>query len=158
VEVRPTAAWLRENIAEYDHIFYSGHGHANGLVLVDNEGREEVLTALQISAFPALARQPSILLSACDSANEIGSASADFFSVASCLIRIGSRYVLGTLWLVRDEAAARFSRAFYADFVLTNDPPRSFRAAVDSVRAAADGATPPPPVRDWGAFIVLSTA
>jgi hypothetical protein len=157
LEGRPTASWLRENLAKYDHIFYSGHGHADGLVLVDEGGREEVLTVLEISGFPSLSVRPVLVLSACESAQEGGVATTELFSVASCLIRIGAGCVVGTLWRVRDKVASDFSRSFYSEFPRNHDALRALRVATVALRTPCPPSSNPHPV-DWGAFIALQGA
>jgi hypothetical protein len=157
LEGRPTGDWLRANLAQYDHVFYSGHGHADGLVLVDEHGREKVLTALEISGFPALTARPAVVLSACESAHEDGVATTELFSVASCLIRIGAGCVVGTLWLVRDRVAADFSRSFYRELPKTHDPIQALRVAIIALRIPSPSKTKLHAV-DWGAFIALEGA
>ena len=151
IENRPTRDWLGSNLANWDHVFYSGHGHVDGLLIVDDEGHEASLSAAEILGFSALSRSPTFLLNACESAYESGASTAEFFSVSSCLLRIGARAVIGALWLVRDVVAGEFSRAFYAALQPTPDPFSAFRAALDAIRSSSSNG-----LIDWGAYVALA--
>jgi hypothetical protein len=120
LEQRPTPEWMQEHLHEFDLIFYAGHGKAGGdhepeLVLVDEAGRMKSLRLLDLLSAKALDRKPLVLLSACETAHEGMSSPGEQFSLASGFLRLGAHSVVGTLWVVNDKVAAKYSGKLCAE-------------------------------------------
>ncbi len=169
LQERPTPEWLRTHARAFDHIFYAGHGLAahpagpGGLVVSDAEGAETLWTSEDVLVTPELQSAPLVFLSACETARDaLVSTGTDLFSFASCLLRIGSGFVLGALWTVRDDHAHLFTNAFYDGLMDTWDPAEAFCRAVrglrDHVASSQTGRTPssgqPAAIIDWACFML----
>ena len=146
---RPTPEWVQENLHNYDFLVYSGHGSSSGmlepiLLLVDDAGKAKPLRLFDVLSAPALLRAPIILLSACETAREESTGFDDQHSVASALLRIGARHVLGTLWVADDETAATFSEKFCLELIGGTAPDAAFINAVQVL----DRSTP----EKWATF------
>lgn len=145
---RPTPEWLTGHMNEYDHIFYAGHGLAQsnagpgGLILSDAEGVEKIWTSADVLVTSELHAAPLVYLSACETARDVlANTGTDLFSFASCLLRIGSGFVVGAIWTVRDDSAHVFTKGFYDGLTSTHDPAEAFCLAIQHLKSYL--ATPP---------------
>jgi len=138
MEESPTRAWCRGHLQEFDHVFYSGHGvrsssRGPGLVLPDG-----IFSTDDVLVTPELIARPTIVLSACETAQPQDYAGPEIFSFAACLLRIGARVVVGTLWPVVDRISETFSDQYYEALQRQPEPLSAFRAAVARLRAETD--------------------
>ncbi|HLV89421.1 MAG TPA: CHAT domain-containing protein [Candidatus Sulfotelmatobacter sp.] len=133
----PTLEQLRYHLPSCEYFFYSGHGTRrggqSGLVLVDENGHEKLLGQEDILAMPALRRRPMIMLSACETASS-GSLSAELFDVSSTFLRIGARFVIGTLWVVVEDCAKAFTAEFHSALASGNNPSSAFGMALRALK------------------------
>jgi CHAT domain-containing protein len=70
-----------------------------------------------------------VVLSACDTASGTVNGTAGFVSLAGGFLAAGARTIIGTLWDVEDESAARLMAAFHRQFAARGDPVLALRAA-----------------------------
>ena len=163
LDASPTPRRVTELMAERDHFFYSGHGTRSGgqsgLVLVNVEGVETLLSEDEILSMPALRQRPLIVLSACETARgEQGS--SELFDVASCFLRVGARYVIGSLWVVRGDCAMAFTASFYKQMGTGMFPNRAYGEAIRDLRrylashATTSGVPLDHPIH-WAPFLAL---
>jgi CHAT domain len=134
LEQPPTREWLREQISEFAHVFYTGHGVGaegvdTGLILSGGDGSSR-LSNEDVLGMREMKLRPLVLLSACETAREAGG-SMELFSFASTLIRSGAGFVIGTMWSVTDECSYKFTLAFYRSLVSPTPAPEAF---CDSLR------------------------
>ena len=134
----PTPARVADLMSDKEHFFYSGHGTRAGgqsaLVLVGEDGNEKLFSEDEILSMPALRHRPLIVLSACETARgEQGS--SELFDVASCFLRIGARYVIGSLWVVVGDCATAFTASFYEALKKKAFPNEAFGLAVRELRS-----------------------
>lgn len=163
LDTNPTPDRVSELLADKDHFFYSGHGTRSrgqsGLVLVSDEGKEVLLSEDEILAMPALRTKPLIVLSACETArSEQGS--SELFDVASCFLRIGARYVVGSLWVVRSDYATAFTASFYKRLATGVLPNQAYGESIRELlrfqpEGSASNAIPPDHPIYWAPFIGL---
>lgn len=163
LDASPTPSRVAELMAERDHLFYSGHGTRSGgqsgLVLVNDEGVETLLSEDEILSMPALRQRPLIVLSACETARgEQGS--SELFDVASCFLRVGARYVIGSLWVVRGDCATAFTASFYKQIGTGVFPNQAYGEAIRELRkylASQSTASEVPPDHPiyWAPFLAL---
>jgi CHAT domain-containing protein len=163
LDTNPTPTRVAELLADKDHFFYSGHGTRSrgqsGLVLVGDDGKEVLLSEDEILSMPALRTKPLIVLSACETArSEQGS--SELFDVASCFLRIGARYVVGSLWVVRGDFATAFTASFYRQLAAGVLPSRAYGDSIRELlrfQPAGSGANAIPPDHPiyWAPFIAL---
>jgi hypothetical protein len=163
LDIGPTPMRVAELLAGRDHFFYSGHGTRSGgqsgLVLVDDVGAEALLSEDEILSMPALRSRPLIVLSACETARgEQGS--SELFDVASCFLRVGARYVIGSLWVVRSDCATAFTASFYKQMSAGAFPNRAYGEAVRELRKSRAVQTTASPVAPdhpifWAPFLAL---
>jgi CHAT domain len=159
----PTPTQVAKLMEDKDHFFYTGHGTRrdtqSGLVLVTDDGTEALLAEDEILSMPALRKKPVVVLSACETArSEQGS--SELFDVASCFLRVGARYVLGSLWVVRGDYATAFSESFYKHLLSGASPNRAYGQAIRALlkfRSADAGkyAVPPDHPIYWSPFVAL---
>lgn len=163
LDSNPTPERIAELLPEQDHFFYSGHGtraHGqSGLIVVNEEGTETLLSEDEILSMPALRRRPLIVLSACETARgEQGS--SEMFDVASCFLRVGARYVIGSLWVVRSDCATVFTASFYKQIQNGSLPNQAYGEAIRDLRKslASRGSTSDVPLDHpihWAPFLAL---
>jgi CHAT domain-containing protein len=162
-DASPTPRRVAELMAEKDHFFYSGHGTRSGgqsgLVFVNDEGVETLLSEDEILSMAALRQRPLIVLSACETARgEQGS--SEMFDVASCFLRVGARYVIGSLWVVRGDCATVFTASFYKQMGTGMFPNRAYGEATRDLRkylasrATTSGVPLDHPIH-WAPFLAL---
>jgi CHAT domain-containing protein len=163
LDANPTPRRVTELMAEGDHFFYSGHGTRSGgqsgLVFVNDEAVETLLSEDEILSMPALRQRPLIVLSACETARgEQGS--SELFDVASCFLRVGARYVIGSLWVVRGDCATVFTASFYKQMSTGMFPNRAYGEAIRDLRrylasnATTSGVPLDHPIH-WAPFLAL---
>lgn len=163
LDASPTPRRVAELMAEKDHFFYSGHGTRSGgqsgLVFVSDEGVATLLSEDEILSMAALRERPLIVLSACETAGgEQGS--SEMFDVASCFLRIGARYVIGSLWVVRGDCATVFTASFYKQMGAGMFPNRAYGEATRDLRkylasrATTSGVPLDHPIH-WAPFVAL---
>lgn len=137
VESAPTPERLAEFIPGADHFFYSGHGarlaDQSGLVVVDDDGNPTMFSENDILAMHVLRSRPIVVLSACETAMG-GHGSSELFDTASSFLRIGARFVVGSLWLVTEDCATKFTAAFYEALALGEAPSKALGSAVRATR------------------------
>jgi tetratricopeptide (TPR) repeat protein len=159
----PTPARLSKLLPQVDHLFYSGHGvrrpEESGLVLVGDDGKVGMLSEDDILAMHALRRRPLIVLSACETAMG-GEGSSEIFDVASCFLRVGARFVAGSLWLVVEDCAATFTAEFYARLAHSESPSFAFGAAVRALKqkrrdTSSTRLVPPDHPIYWAPFMAM---
>jgi CHAT domain-containing protein len=116
LERAPTPQRLAELLPWTEHFFYSGHGvrraEGSGLVVVDENGEPTILAEDDILSMHAFRSRPSVVLSACETAMG-GHGSSELFDTASSFLRVGARFVVGTLWVVVEDCATTFTAEFY---------------------------------------------
>jgi hypothetical protein len=163
LDAAPTPQRVSLQLPHCDHFFYSGHGTRragqSGLVLVDDNGNARLFSEDDVLVMPALRRQPLIVLSACETATG-GHASAELFDVASSFLRIGARFVVGSLWVVVDDCAKAFTTEFYSALERTKSPSSAFGTALMNMKkyrsaATSSGRVPPDHPIYWAPFIAL---
>jgi hypothetical protein len=137
IESAPTPERLAEFVPGADHFFYSGHGalraDQSGLVVVDDNGEPTMLTENDILSMHVLRGRPIVVLSACETAMG-GHGSSELFDTASSFLRVGARFVVGSLWLVTEDCAARFTAEFYESLAAGESPSNAFGKAVRATR------------------------
>ncbi len=163
LNVVPTSTRVAELMTKTDHFFYSGHGTRSGgqsgLVLVNDNGAAALLSEDEILSMPALRQRPLIVLSACETARgEQGS--SELFDVASCFLRVGARYVIGSLWVVRGDCATAFTASFYRQMATGMFPNRAYGEAIRDLRKylASQSTTSRVPLDHpihWAPFLAL---
>jgi CHAT domain-containing protein len=129
----PTVERVASLLPESDHFFYSGHGVGrfgdSGLVLAGVDGSESRLTEHDLLSMRALSRRPLVVLSACETAMG-GHGASELFDVASSF----ARFVVGSLWIVVDADAAKFTDELYQALAKGNSPSRAFGVAVRALK------------------------
>ena len=159
----PTPTCISKLLPQTDHFFYSGHGvrrpGESGLVLVGDDGKPSTLSEDDILSMHALRRRPLVVLSACETAMG-GYGSSETFDVASSLLRVGARFVVGSLWLVVEDCAKTFTAEFYERIAQGEFPSFAFGAAVRALkqnRHDESSARPVPPDHAiyWAPFMAL---
>lgn len=149
---RPTPALTIELLAAHQHLFFTGHGGAEGLAslqMFDDHGAARDLTALDLfEAGIASGRQ--FVLSACETATQPVPDLHEPVSLVAFLLRLGAEWVVSTAWIVKEDVAAAFSQSFYAELVKHGwDPALAFREAVVEIRRAH------PRSSDWAPFMLF---
>lgn len=133
----PTPGCLSKLLPHTDHFLYSGHGVqravASGLVLVGDDGKCSLLSEYDILSMHTLRRRPVVVLSACETAMG-GQGSSELFDVASSFLRVGARFVVGSLWLVVEDCATTFTAEFYSRLAQGDFPGYAFGAAVRALK------------------------
>jgi len=137
LDIAPTPQQISSMLPGCDHFFYSGHGvrisGQSGLILVDDEGGEKLWADDDVLATAALRSRPTIVLSACETAT--GSvASSELFDLTSSFLRIGARFVVGSLWVVVEDCAQAFTAEFYAALNGDTTPSAAFGIALRKLR------------------------
>jgi hypothetical protein len=159
----PTPLCLSKLLPQTDHFFYSGHGvrgsRESGLVLVGDDGKYSLLSEDDILSMHALRQRPIVVLSACETAMG-GHGSSELFDVASCFLRVGARFVVGSLWVVVEDCATTFTAEFYRRLTQGEAPGYAFGAAVRTLKQtrhseSSVSAVPPDHVIYWAPFMVL---
>ena len=159
----PTPACLSRLLPQTDHFFYAGHGFRgpgeSGLVLVGDDGSSSVLSEDDILSMHALRKRPLVVLSACETAMG-GYGSSELFDVASCFLRIGARFVVGSLWLVVEDCAKTFTSEFYERLAQGEFPSFAFGAAVRALKQkrhseSSKQSVPPNHPIYWAPFMAL---
>jgi CHAT domain-containing protein len=89
-----------------------------------------------------------------------GYGSSETFDVASSLLRVGARFVVGSLWLVVEDCAKTFTAEFYERIAQGEFPSFAFGAAVRALkqnRHDESSARPVPPDHAiyWAPFMAL---
>jgi CHAT domain-containing protein len=92
-----------------------------------------MLSEDDILSMHALRQRPLIVLSACETAMG-GDGSSELFDVASCFLRVGARFVAGSLWLVVEDCATTFTAEFYERLAQGDSPSFAFVAAVRALK------------------------
>jgi CHAT domain-containing protein len=137
VESAPTPERLAEFMPGADHFFYSGHGarraDQSGLVVVNTDGEPTMFSENDILSMHVLRSRPIIVLSACETAMG-GHGSSELFDTASSFLRIGARFVVGSLWLVIEDCATKFTAEFYEALASGENPTNAFGRAVRATR------------------------
>jgi hypothetical protein len=159
----PTPSCLSKLLPHTDHFFYSGHGvrrpGKSGLVLVGVDGKSSLLAEDEILSMHALRRRPLVVLSACETAMG-GHGSSELFDVASSFLRVGARFVVGSLWVVVEDCATAFTAEFYRRLTQGESPGYAFGAAVLALKQkrhseSAVRAVPPGHPIYWAPFMAL---
>ena len=159
----PTPACLSKLLPHTDHFFYSGHGvrrpGESGLVLVGDDGKSTLLSEEDILSMHALRHRPLVVLSACETAMG-GHGSSELFDVASCFLRVGARFVVGSLWVVVEDCATTFTAEFYRRLTQGESPGYAFGAAVRTLKQTRHSessvrAVPPDHAIYWAPFMAL---
>jgi hypothetical protein len=137
IENAPTPKRLAEFIPGADHFFYSGHGarrtDESGLVVVDSSGEPTMFSENDILSMHVLRGRPIVVLSACETAMG-GHGSAELFDTATSFLRVGSRFVVGSLWLVIEDCATKFTAEFYGALASGESPSKALGSAVRATR------------------------
>jgi len=159
----PTPSCLSKLLPHTDHFFYSGHGvrrpGKSGLVLVGVDGKSSLLAEDEILSMHALRRRPLVVLSACETAMG-GHGSSELFDIASSFLRVGARFVVGSLWVVVEDCATAFTAEFYRRLTQGESPGYAFGAAVLALKQkrhseSAVRAVPPGHPIYWAPFMAL---
>jgi CHAT domain-containing protein len=163
LDVLPTPSRIAELMPDTEHFFYSGHGTRkggqSGLVLVDEDGRRSLLSEDEVLSMRALHHRPVVVLSACDTASgEQGS--SELFDLASCFLRIGAKFVIGSLWVVVEDCATAFTANLYGALRDGTQPNWAFGLALRELRRhrSARTTTSKVPLDHpiyWAAFLAL---
>lgn len=126
---------------------------------MNDDGAATLLSEDEILSMPALRQRPLIVLSACETARgEQGS--SELFDVASCFLRVGARYVIGSLWVVRGDCATAFTASFYEQMGTGVFPNRAYGEAIRELRkylanqSTASEVSPDHPIY-WAPFLAL---
>jgi hypothetical protein len=163
IESAPTPECLAEVIPGADHFFYSGHGarHSNGsgLVVVDSNGESAMFSERDILSMHVLRGRPVVVLSACETAMG-GHGSSELFDIASSFLRVGARFVVGSLWLVVEDCATKFTAAFYGALASGENPSKALGIAVRATRryrstVPSNRAIPPDHPIYWAPFMAI---
>jgi hypothetical protein len=137
VESAPTPERLAEFMPGADHFFYSGHGarraDQSGLVVVNTDGEPTMFSENDILSMHVLRGRPIVVLSACETAMG-GHGSSELFDTASSFLRVGARFVVGSLWLVIEDCATKFTAEFYEALASGENPTNAFGRAVRATR------------------------
>jgi CHAT domain-containing protein len=137
VDGAPTPERLAELLPRVDHFFYSGHGvrraDQSGLIVVNDNGEPTMLSEDDILSMHVFRGRPTVVLSACETAMG-GHGSSELFDTASSFLRVGARFVVGSLWLVVEDCATRFTAEFYKALASDKTPSRAFGAAMRATR------------------------
>lgn len=105
----------------------------SGLVLAGVDGSESRLTEHDVLSMRALSRRALLILSTCET--EMGGHGAsELFDVASSFLRIVARFVVGSLWIVVDADATKFTDELYQALAKGNSPSRAFGVAVRALK------------------------
>lgn len=159
----PTPACLSRLLPHTGHFFYSGHGvrrpGESGLVLVDDNGKSSTLSEDDILSMHALRQRPLVVLSACETAMG-GDGSSELFDVASCFLRVGARFVAGSLWVVVEDCATIFTAEFYGRLSQGDSPSFAHGAAVRALKQkrhseSSTRLVPPDHPIYWAPFMAL---
>jgi hypothetical protein len=159
----PTPTRVCTLLPQTDHFFYSGHGvrrpRESGLVLVGDDGKSSLLSEDDILSMQVLRQRPLVVLSACETAMG-GRGSSELFDVASCFLRVGARFVVGSLWVVLQDCATIFTAEFYTRLSQGESPSYAFGAAVRALKqvrhsASPVNAVPPDHPIYWAPFMAL---
>lgn len=89
-----------------------------------------------------------VTLSACETEAGAAARGDSPMSLARAFLEAGADSVVGSLWAVRDEAAADFMQRFYR--ALSNGTPRGEALRAAKIEMMQKGA----PVEDWAAFVL----
>ncbi|MBN9660712.1 MAG: CHAT domain-containing protein [Acidobacteria bacterium] len=89
-----------------------------------------------------------VTLSACETEAGAAARGDSPMSLARAFLEAGAGSVVGSLWAVRDEAAADFMQRFYRE--LSSGTPRGEALRVAKIEMMQKGA----PVADWAAFVL----
>ncbi len=142
LDAQPTPNAFRTKLHSVDHVFFTGHGvadgNAAGLILLSESGRPAALSFEDIAGLPLLTRRPIIVLSACETSHEAEPISGEMFSLASAFVRVGAKCVVGHAWAVRDFDAQVFSQSFYEALAQDPDPTLAVTAALRALRHSGD--------------------
>jgi len=137
IESAPTPERLAEFIPGADHFFYSGHGarHAegSGLVVVGSNSEPTMFSENDILSLHVLRGRPIVVLSACETAMG-GHGSSELFDTASSFLRVGARFVVGSLWLVIEDCATEFTAEFYGALASGENPSKALGSAMRATR------------------------
>jgi tetratricopeptide (TPR) repeat protein len=168
----PTFENLREHLHQrpnyYHIVHFDGHGsygetHAPSgsphmlqgpegrLIFEDDEGKEDPITAEQLSVLLREHHIPAIVLNACQSAMVDQGAKDPFASVAAALLKSGIRSVVAMAYSLYVSGAQEFLPAFYRDLFRTGDVPQAARAGRQRMFQQKDRVCPRGryPLEDW---------
>lgn len=163
IESAPTPERLAEFIPGADHFFYSGHGvrraDESGLVVVDSNGEPTMFSENDILSMHVLRGRPIVVLSACETAMG-GQGSSELFDTASSFLRVGARFVVGSLWLVIEDCATKFTAEFYGALASGENPSKALGSAVRATRqyrstVASSRAIPADHPIYWASFMAI---
>jgi CHAT domain-containing protein len=163
VESAPTPERLAEFLPTADHFFYSGHGlqrpDQSGLLVVNTDGKPTMFSENDILSMHVLRGRPVVVLSACETAMG-GHGSSELFDTASSFLRIGARFVVGSLWVVIEDCAAKFTAEFYEALASGENPTTAFGRTVRATRqyrstVPSSGATPADHPIYWAPFMAI---
>ncbi len=108
-----------ESISKVSLLHIACHGAFNpsqpdqsGLVLIDEDGQQEILTLRELSQIN-LSKLRHVTLSSCWSANNFILPGRWIISLPETLWRSGTQSILGCLWEVDDRVAVSFMTSFY---------------------------------------------
>lgn len=90
-----------------------------------------------------------VVLAACGSAQGRGSRGAGPMSLARAFLHAGAPAVVGTLWPVRDDEAARFAERFYEHLSVGDD------AATALASAQRESSAKGEPARAWAGYVLI---
>jgi CHAT domain-containing protein len=111
----------------------------------DNNGEPTMFSENDILAMHVLRGRPIVVLSACETAMG-GHGSSELFDTAdfgimklpkapaSSFLRVGARFVVGSLWLVIEDCATKFTAAFYEALASGEAPSKALGSAVRATR------------------------
>ena len=86
-----------------------------------------------ILSMHVLRGRPIVVLSACETAMG-GHGSSELFDTASSFLRVGARFVVGSLWLVIEDCATTFTAEFYGALASGENPSKALGSAVRATR------------------------
>ena len=156
----PTFGQLRQHLSDhpnhYHIVHFDGHGGygdaghggtphtlhgASGHLLFETaEGKEERVTAEQLTHLLSEYRIPVMVLNACQSARIDERAADPFASVAAALLKAGIRGVVAMGYNLYVSGAQQFVPAFYQRLFASGDVAEAARAGRQAMRAAPNRA------------------
>lgn len=130
------------------HAFVDDVHPERSAVLLSSAGSDDgLLQAREIADLPLDGRV--VVLSACRTATGAVLAGEGVVGLSRSFFQAGARTVVGTLWAIRDDHAARFAEAFYAS--LAGGQSVGFALRQARRRSIADGL----PASAWASYVVI---
>lgn len=140
-------------------VHYAGHADSDlesygALLLAESNGDHGILGASDIERLDLRTHAPLVVLSACGTARGTASHVAGMPSLARAFLHAGARAVVGTLWEVQDDLAARLFLRFHDHLRTGAAPARALHAAQNGMLQSSDPRLRHPST--WSAVEVLS--